>query len=56
MSGSSLIDGRSEVAEFRIEDRIAVQFHDGGFKNGGALVAGWVRVQKTLFSSHCIVF
>ena len=56
MLGSSWIDGRSEVVKFRPEDRNAVQFPEGGFRNCDVLVAGWVQVQKTLFSSHCIEF
>ena len=56
MLGSSQIDDRSEVVNFRPEDRNAVQFHDDGFINCNVLLAGWVQVQKTLFSSHCIEF
>ena len=56
MLGSSWIDGRSEVVKFRPEHINKVQFHDDGFINCNVLLAGWVQVQKTLFSSHCIEF
>ena len=40
MLGSSWIDDRSEVVEFRPEDRNAVQFHAGAFRNCDVLAVG----------------